>query len=70
MVVLVGAVALVAAFIPGMTIFALLVGVLGLALGIVCLIIDHSFNVQALIGTITASAAVSLAIIMGFVYGA
>lgn len=70
MVVLVGAVALVAAFIPGFTLAALLVGVLALALGIVCLVIDPSFNVLALMGTITASAAVSLAIIMGLVFGA
>lgn len=69
MVLFAGALALVAAFIPGFTIAALLVGVLGLALGIVCLLIDRSFNVLALIGTITASAAVSLAIIMGLVYG-
>jgi len=70
MVVLVGAVALVAAFVPGVTFFALILAVFGLALGIACLIIDRSFNVAALIGTLVASAAVSLAIIMGFVYGA
>ena len=69
MVVLAGAIALVGAFIPGITFFALLLGLAGLALGIVCLIIDRSFNVLGLIGTLVSSAAVSLAIIMGIVYG-
>lgn len=69
MVVLVGVVALVGAFIPGVTFFALLLAVLALALGITCLVIDSSFNVAGLTGTLVASAAVSLAIIMGIVYG-
>jgi hypothetical protein len=69
MVVLVGAVALVGAFIPGVTFFALLLAIVGLALGIGCLVMDRSFNVAGLIGTLVASAAVSLAIIMGIVYG-
>jgi hypothetical protein len=69
MVVLVSAVALIGAFIPGVTLFALVLGVLGLALGIVCLIIDPSFNVRGLLGTVVSSGAVSLSIIMGIAYG-
>jgi hypothetical protein len=69
MVVLLSAVALIAAFIPGVTLIALVVAVLALALGILCLALDSSFNVLGLIGTVAASAAVSLAIIMGLVYG-
>ncbi|MHA6669556.1 hypothetical protein ACX3O0_11880 [Homoserinimonas sp. A447] len=69
MVILVGGVALIGAFIPGVTLTALIVAVLGLALGILCLVLDHSFNVLGLIGTVMSSAAVSLAIIMGLVYG-
>lgn len=68
-VVLVGAVALIGAFIPGLTIVALILAVIGLGLGIVCLILDQSFNTLALIGTVVSSAAVSLSIIMGIVYG-
>jgi hypothetical protein len=70
MVVLVSVVALIGAFIPGITLFALIVGVIGLALGIVCLAIDPSFNVLGLAGTVASSAAVSLAIIMGIAYAA
>lgn len=69
MVVLVGAIALVGAFIPGVTVFVLVLAVVGLALGIICLVLDRSFNVLGLIGTLVSSAAVSLAIIMGIVYG-
>jgi hypothetical protein len=69
MVVMLGAVALVGAFIPGVTFFALILALVGLALGIVCLVIDRSFNVLGLVGTLVSSAAVSLAIIMGIVYG-
>ena len=69
-VVLFGAIALVSAFIPGVTIFALVVALVGLALGIPCLILDRSFNLAALIGTIVSSGAVSMAIIMGLVYEA
>ena len=69
MVVLVSVIALIGAFIPGMTLFALIIGVIGLVLGIVCLVIDPSFNVLGLVGTVASSAAVSLAIIMGIAYG-
>ena len=69
MVILVSAVALIGAFIPGITLFALILAVIGLALGIVCLAIDPSFNLLGLIGTVSSSAAVSLAIIMGITYG-
>jgi hypothetical protein len=69
MVVLLSGVALIAAFIPGVTLMALVIAVLALALGILCLVLDNSFNVLGLIGTVAASAAVSLAIIMGLVYG-
>jgi hypothetical protein len=69
MVVLVGAVSLVGAFIHGIALFALVLAVIGLALGILCLILDRSFNVAALVGTIVSSAAVSLSIIMGIAYG-
>jgi hypothetical protein len=69
MVVLVSVIALVGAFIPGITLFALVLAVVGLALGILCLIIDQRFNVLGLVGTVASSAAVSLSIIMGIVYG-
>ena len=69
MVILVSVVALVGAFIPGITLFALILAVIGLALGIVCLILDPSFNLLGLIGTVSSSAAVSLAIIMGIAFG-
>lgn len=69
MVVLLGGIALIGALIPSITIVALILAVVGLALGIVCLTLDHSFNMLALLGTVVSSAAVSLAIIMGFAYG-
>ena len=69
MVLLTSVVALAGAFIPGVTLFALVLAVIGLALGIVCLIIDRSFNALGLVGTVVSSAAVSLSIIMGIVYG-
>ena len=69
MVVLVGGMALAGAFILGLTFAALILAILGLALGIACLIIDDSVNALGLIGTVVASAAVSLSIIMGIVYG-
>jgi len=69
MVVLLSGIALVGAFIPGITLIALVVAVVSLALGILCLIIDPSFNALALLGTVVASAAVSLSIIMGIAYG-
>lgn len=69
MVVLVSGVALAGAFVPGITLYALILAVIGLALGIVCLIIDDSVNLLGLLGTVVASAAVSLSIIMGIVYG-
>jgi hypothetical protein len=69
MVVLVGGMALAGAFIPGITLGALILAVVGLVLGIACLIMDESFNTLGLIGTLVASAAVSLSIIMAIVYG-
>lgn len=69
MVVLLGAAGLVGAFVPGVTLVALLVALIGLGLGVFGLIIDRSFNMRALGGTILSSAAVSASIIMGLVYG-
>lgn len=69
MVVLVSAIALVGAFIPGVTFVALILAIVGLVLGIACLIIDRSFNVAGLIGTVISSAAISFSIFMGIVYG-
>lgn len=69
LVVVVSVVALAGAFVPGVTLFALVLGVAGIALGLTCLSLDRSFNVAGLIGTVVSSAAVSLSIIMGIVYG-
>ena len=69
LVVLMSVVALVGAFIPVVTLFALMLAVAGIVLGPICLALDRSFNVAGLIGTVLSSAAVSLAIIMGIVYG-
>jgi hypothetical protein len=69
MVVLLSGVALIAAFVPGVTLIALIMAVFALALGILCLVLDNRFNVLGLAGTVAASAAVSLSIIMGLVYG-
>jgi len=69
LVVLMSVVALVGAFIPVVTLFALMLAIAGIALGLICLALDRSFNVAGLIGTVLSSAAVSLAIIMGIVYG-
>lgn len=62
------AVALVGAFIPLGTITAGVLAILGLVLGVSCLIRDPGFNLPALIGTLLSSAAVSAAVIMLFVY--
>jgi uncharacterized membrane protein YkgB len=67
-VVTMAAVALVGAFIPLGTVAAGVLAVITLVLGVSCLIRDPGFNLPALIGTLLASAAVSAAIIMLFVY--
>jgi hypothetical protein len=67
-VVIMAAVALVGAFIPLSTIAAGVLAILGLVLGVGCLIRDPGFNLPALVGTLLSSAAVSAAVIMMFVY--
>ena len=67
-VVIAAAVALVGAFIPLGTIAAGVLGVLGLILGLACLVRDPGFNLAALGGTLLSSAAVAAAVIMTLVY--
>jgi hypothetical protein len=59
---------LIAAFIPIVTIAAAVCGLVGLSLGLTCLIRDPGFNLPALGGTLASSAAVSAAMIMTVVY--
>jgi hypothetical protein len=61
------ALALIAAFIPLLSIPAGALGLVAMAIGILCLVRDPGFNSPALVGTLLSSAAVSASVIMTIV---
>jgi hypothetical protein len=68
--IVIAALALTAAFIPLVSIPAGVLGLIGMAIGILCLARDPGFNSPALIGTLLSSAAVSAAVVMTIVRAA
>jgi hypothetical protein len=65
--IVIAAIALIAAFIPLLSIPAGALGLIAMAIGIMCLVRDPGFNSHALVGTLLSSAAVSAAVIMTIV---
>jgi hypothetical protein len=68
--IVIAALALTAAFIPLVSIPAGVLGLIGMAIGILCLVRDPGFNSPALIGTLLSSAAVSASVVMTIVRAA
>ena len=68
LVAMIGLGAPIGSFVPAANLGALILAIVGLCLGMLCLILDRRFNLPAFAGTLISSAAVSMSIIMGFIY--
>jgi hypothetical protein len=68
--IVIAAIALIAAFIPLLSIPAGVFGLIAMAIGILCLVRDPGFNTPALLGTLLASVAVTASVIMSIVRAA
>jgi hypothetical protein len=68
--IVIAALALSGAFIPLVSIPAGVLGLIAMAIGILCLVRDPGFNLPALIGTLLSSAAVSASVVMTIVRAA
>jgi hypothetical protein len=68
--IVIAALALIAAFIPLVSIPAGVLGLIAMAIGILSLVRDPGFNTPALVGTLLSSASVSASVIMTIVRAA